>query len=225
MFDWLIGGSDLEVRSAPRLRSVRKCTPQSVEGFKTENAQLRKCNATLLKQLHAAEARIEELERRVERTPPLQPRQTEINQHAFGATLTQLAEVEKALLARTEEWERLSLQPLSGCIKKIAERSEALLQREGGDAVLPPHIVPTPCRQVEATVLPPLQPTTKRYCIIFDVDETQVHFSLETFPAHRAELRFREGMLIFKDRSGLGGWFMLCKLMVRILSYSKKLQA
>ncbi|KAJ9471229.1 hypothetical protein DIPPA_23550 [Diplonema papillatum] len=44
------------------------------------------------------------------------------------------------------------------------------------------------------TILAPLPPTTKKYCIILDIDETQVHFCLESFPARKAELRFRAGV-------------------------------
>ena len=47
---------------------------------------------------------------------------------------------------------------------------------------------------VPATVVPPLGATEKSYCVVFDVDETQVHFAVETMPEPKAELRFRRGV-------------------------------
>eukprot|EP01060_Flectonema_neradi_P009924 TRINITY_DN1707_c1_g1_i2.p1 TRINITY_DN1707_c1_g1~~TRINITY_DN1707_c1_g1_i2.p1 ORF type:complete len:270 (+),score=40.35 TRINITY_DN1707_c1_g1_i2:58-867(+) len=63
------------------------------------------------------------------------------------------------------------------------------------------------------TITAPLPATTKDYTIILDLDETQMHFSIDRHPSKKVELRFRPGTEValqqfcrLRDKAEFGLW-------------------
>eukprot|EP01064_Diplonema_japonicum_P006775 TRINITY_DN1459_c1_g1_i1.p1 TRINITY_DN1459_c1_g1~~TRINITY_DN1459_c1_g1_i1.p1 ORF type:complete len:385 (+),score=69.01 TRINITY_DN1459_c1_g1_i1:53-1156(+) len=185
MWDWIIGGS-AEKGSPP------EANPKLLA---QENRRLRRFNATLLEKLREREeeinARQEEQLKNLKKTHILEEElalsRTELeNLTNIMKNMRKDAETCRETTCTLQSLELSSANTVASVIRSELECWQTILRLH---QITLPEIA-----TIRNTVVAPLPPSDKEYCVILDIDETQVHFCLETFPLQKAELRFRSGL-------------------------------
>ena len=175
-----------------------------------ENKKMREFNARIMKEARGSRSAIIEMERKVD----MYQREAEKYKIESAVLKDEVVALKNDIsLLKSEVRSLKTSNSSTGDLSKNSDAQHLLIElqeKSSWDCIsrmaqllrpleIPSGFVPATFTPI-STVVAPLPPTNKLYTVIIDLDETQVHFSMEQYPTKKAELRFRGGIEIALQR-------------------------